>query len=71
MIQSVLHGVNGAVVQKPVGEPNQEPIDVQAVTIKSKHATSFHRVQDQVNKHNIHVSVKRKHTVVRQRLMHF
>ena len=59
MIRSVLHGVNGAPVRKPVGEPRKELIDVQAVMNKLKHVTSFHRVQDLVNKHNI--SVKRKH----------
>ena len=46
-------GVNGAPVHKPVGEPRQERIDVQAEMIKLKHAISFHRVQDLVNKHNI------------------
>ena len=49
----VLHGANGVAVHKPVGEQKQELIHVQAVMNKLKHATSFHPVQDLVNKNAI------------------
>ena len=48
-----VHGVNGAVVQKRVGEQKQELIHVQTVMNKLKHATSCHRVPDLVNQDTI------------------
>ena len=53
MNRSVLHGVNGVAVRKPVGELKLELIDVQTVMNKLKDATSFRLVPDLVNKHNI------------------
>ena len=48
-----VHGANGVVVQKHVGESKQELIDVRTVMNKLRDATSFHLVPDLVNKHNI------------------
>ena len=48
-----VHGANGAVVQKHVGESKQELVDVRIVKNKLRDVTSFHLVPDLVNKHNI------------------
>ena len=45
-----VHGANGVVVQKHVGELKQELIDVRTVMSKLRDVTSFHLVPDLVTK---------------------